>query len=465
MIAFRRRAIVAMVLGALVMALPAAAAPPRVTVDQGDGIFDQPFSVRLEGVRPRARVTISARLIDDQNQDWIAIGNFRASRAGKVNTGTDTSLGGTYEGVISGGLACTGLPVPPDKIAAYLDDAVSVGGRTSPSLGTKADTVIIIAVSVDGRALPDITVSRRYLASGVTETEVNEGKIRGRYYAPPGGGHGIPVLVLSGSSGGLATTQAALLASRGHPALAIAYFNYKDLKTSLNAIDLEQFSDGAKWLSVKSGVPRVAIFGVSRGTEAAQAVAGYLPEHIAGVVAFVPSPMFHAGIGPDPANWNVAAWALGGLPVPFMPSDRAGRDSDTAKRQGQSWPGYDGTAYFVKAWNNRAAQMLFATPVDRINVPMLLLAGEDDRIWPSALAARQIADRMTKLGKGNLVTVKSYVGVGHGLANVGQANAISGGIMHPVTKGWVALGGGIAGCGASYDAWQTMLGFLDKLAR
>src|SRR5438128_7337617 len=59
---------------------------------------------------------------------------------------------------------------------------------------------------------------------------------------------------LSGSSGGLPQELAALLASHGYAALALAYFSYEHLPAELVAIPLEYFETGMRWLHAQQGV-------------------------------------------------------------------------------------------------------------------------------------------------------------------------------------------------------------------
>ena len=58
--------------------------------------------------------------------------------------------------------------------------------------------------------------------------------------------------VLGGSGGGLPQGLAALLASHGYVALALAYFSYEHLPAELVSIPLEYFETGMRWLQGNS---------------------------------------------------------------------------------------------------------------------------------------------------------------------------------------------------------------------
>ena len=54
---------------------------------------------------------------------------------------------------------------------------------------------------------------------------------------------------LLGGTGGLVEFKASLLASRGFAALALAYFGYDDLPSSISPyVELDYIEEAAKWL-------------------------------------------------------------------------------------------------------------------------------------------------------------------------------------------------------------------------
>jgi dienelactone hydrolase len=67
---------------------------------------------------------------------------------------------------------------------------------------------------------------------------VDEGSLVGMFFQPAGSGARPAVLVLGGSEGGLPTATAALIASYGYAALALAYFGLPTLPPVLN-VDVE----------------------------------------------------------------------------------------------------------------------------------------------------------------------------------------------------------------------------------
>jgi pimeloyl-ACP methyl ester carboxylesterase len=448
--------------------LAIAAGTPQMTVEPADGLVDQPLRVRIVGAEPGAKVSITAELDDEQApaQHWTAVGAYRADAKGRVDSARSASTGGSYDGILAGGLSCSALPVPRAELPAYLEQLGRTGGRTTPLLDQRDSFAVTVSATVDGRPIGRQTIVRRYAAAGVRTTEVAEGRVNGHYFEPARA-TGIPVVVIGGSGGGVPRAQAALLASRGHPALALAYFNYKGLKPALVEIPIETFDDGARWLANKRGAKRVALIGTSRGSEAVQLTAAHFPEQVAGIVAYVPAPLIHGGFGPG-VGAGQSAWTLGGRDIEFVRFPEAdGRPAtETRAIAGKAPPGYAGSPVFMSQWANPAAYERSATPLDRIAVPMLLLGGEADAMWPSAFGAEKIRERLTALGKGKLVEVHNYPHAGHSLSRVGIANAMSSSSVHPVSKLWSTTGGEAeANCAASYDAWARVLDFLARLDR
>jgi pimeloyl-ACP methyl ester carboxylesterase len=282
-------------------------------------------------------------------------------------------------------------------------------------------------------------------------------------YFPPAAGApiGEPVVLLTGSGGGIFDKLAALLASNGHPALALGLYNYKDLPKTLLNLPLEQIRDGAQWLAQQSGSQRTVVLGVSRGSEAAQLAAAYFPDAFSGVVAEVPSHLVGGALGPGTTPKD-AACSLGGKPIP--PFD--GPDFDLAKitETAKTLPGYSGTVDLLPAWNDPAVEAKSGIPYDRIKAPLLILAAGSDGIWPSYISAERIRNRMSALGKADQVEIHVYPNAGHGMVIVGRGNPLSNVTYNTALKGYMTTGGMPNGdCEASFQAVDEVLRFLRRV--
>ena len=378
-----------------------------------------------------------------------------------MDTARSSSRDGSYRGVLAGGLACSALPVPVAELSAHLEQLSTAPGRTSPLLGTRDQFNVDIRATVDGQLAGATTIIRRYAAVGVSASEVDNGRVKGLFYQPASV-TGIPVVVVAGSGGGAWRDAAALLASRGHPALAVAYFNYPGLSASLESVPIETFAEANRWLSERTGAARVAMLGVSRGTEAVQLTAAHFPEHVAAIVLFVPAPLVHGGFGPGGGTGR-AAWSLRGEPVPFVHlSERV--TGEALAEAGRTPPGHSDAPAFLAEWRRPVSYERWGIPYDRIAVPILALGGGRDAQWPSGYGVEMIQERMAALGKAELVEAHVYPDAGHGISRPGIASPLSLYAIHRVSRLW-STNGGVpeANCAAGYDAWTRTLRFLRTL--
>ena len=113
---------------------------------------------------------------------------------------------------------------------------------------------------------------------------------------------------------------------------------------------------------------------------------------------------------------------------------------------------------FLRSLEDRAAVEAAAIPVERIRGPVLLVSGEDDRLWPSPVLAEIAVARLAAHGRA--ATHLRYAGAGHMIGPVGLP-ATANTILHPLRGRAMALGGTPAGnAAAAADSWPRVLQFL-----
>ena len=441
-----------------------AAELPQLGVTPASGLIDAPFHVTVRNVLPGSRVKVSAARPDVHGRTWTAVAEYSADVDGRVDADTFPSLSGSYEGVSPHGLWCSALPVAPDRLSAYLADLPKhpeLG--TAPSLDVRGIYTVTLTASIDGATVATATAARTYAAGIVPEEVTSAGGVRGLFFAPPAHEtHGIPVVVVAGSGGGLPDVQAALLASHGHPALAQGIFGYKDLPSTLRAIPLETFRAGARWLEERTGTHRVAIMGTSRGSEAAGLAASYFPKDFAAAIVYVPSHLSNGAFGTGVKDVE-AAWTYEGKPIPADQGETDSNNADDAMRSTQP-PGFVGTPYYLKTWSDPAISSTLGIPFERMDGPVLAIGGGADQMWPSFIGAEQIQRRLAAHGEADRAEIHIYPGAGHLVSRVGSGGPFSSFVFHPVAKDFEATGGlPNANCEGSYDAWQKVLQFLAKV--
>jgi pimeloyl-ACP methyl ester carboxylesterase len=188
------------------------------------------------------------------------------------------------------------------------------------------------------------------------------------------------VLVLSGSSGRVEEDRCRVLAGSGATVASYRWF-----EENVDRVPLESFDDALTTLHERS--ERLVVLGTSRGAEAAL-VLGARHVEIDAVVAISPSDVVWAALSQERPQRS--SWTSAGEPLPFVPYDD-GWEPDTSPPE---FVGMYEQSLETYADRVPAARI----PVERIAGAVLLVAGGDDRLWPSCDFAERIVDRRAAVG-------------------------------------------------------------------
>lgn len=403
--------------------------PPRLTVDRPDALFDAPLSIQVNDVAPFSEVTVQARTADGV---WTSSARFDVGPDGRVDLATAApTRGSSYSGADAMGLFWSLHPRDPSIWNAPPT-------THSPPPTTPGDWVVELSARVAGGPAATRTIRRLVVAPGASMRPLSPTTdgVFGQLYLPPrGAAAGPPALVFGGSEGGLSTARtAALLASHGHPALSLAYFAEPGLPPTLENIPLEYFVKAIAVLrQAAGGLGRVAVLGISRGSEAALLLGAHFPDLVGGVAAYVPSSVANVGLGPTP---GAPAWTLGGQPVPTAPLREFGDPSP-------------------------ADAPLAIIPVEDVRGPILLVSGTDDHLWPSSRYAAAIVARLDATRDPFPHQSLVYKGAGHGVGG-----PIPYAPEAPPIVGSHNLGGSpAANARGREDSWPKLLAFLARVPR
>ncbi|MDQ6897600.1 MAG: acyl-CoA thioesterase, partial [Actinomycetota bacterium] len=135
---------------------------------------------------------------------------------------------------------------------------------------------------------------------------------------------------------------------------------------------------------------RLAILGLSYGAEAALLTA-VRDTRLDVVIGLAPTDIAWEGAYDDDSDPRVSKWTWQGQDVPFVPLDR--------QWQPASEPPAFIDSYRWARQNADAEVVDRATiPVEDINGEVILVAGGDDKVWPSSEHAKAIAARRQKHG-------------------------------------------------------------------
>lgn len=231
------------------------------------------------------------------------------------------------------------------------------------------------------------------------------------------------ILVLGGSGGGIRQELAVSLAGQGLTCLGLQYFGADGLPEALVEIPLEYIEAAIRWLADRPEVtgPPVGVVGGSKGAELGLLAAATFPDLIGPVVAFAPSSVVFFGLDPIGGGADAvrrSSWSYQDRPFPFVPYP-ADVEPERTERGLAFEPIY--TAALASEPAVRAA----AIPIEQARGPILLVSGDDDRMWPSARMAAMILDRLADHDRAAETIHICYPGVGHQLLASAPTRAAS----------------------------------------
>lgn len=204
---------------------------------------------------------------------------------------------------------------------------------------------------------------------------------------------GTGVVVLAGSSGRVDSDRAKLFASQGATAIALRWFGGEGQVPGICKVPLETFFAAIDYM-VEFGCKRIVLVGTSKGAEAALLTAVYDPR-VSAVVAISPSSVVWGNIGRGVdgiSRPERSSWTLQGTPLPFVSSDPAWVPE---YREGLvTYRGLFERSLDVHQSETQAA----AIPSEKTDAEILLVAGCDDALWPSATFAASIVRRRADAG-------------------------------------------------------------------
>lgn len=415
-------------------------------------LMGEPISIVLKDAPAGKSVTFTAERIFQNTETGKRTlhkseATFTASASGEVNLSNDTpKAGSSYKRADARGLFWSMNPtsgdVPADRPIREVRITASVDGKAIANAG-----ITFIAEA------PDLKTEKVDAFPGAIF--VNSG-------AP---GKRPVVILLGGSEGGsaLINSRAAPLASRGFAVLTLPYYSpaqwpsqkqeHPELPAAFVDIPIERLNLAREWLLKRNDIDasRIALHGTSKGGEFVLLAGVHLP-WVSSIVAVVPSDVVWEGWGPNIVPGTRASFSLNGKPFPFVPYQDFGQEFvgfQTNEPVRIRRPQDKGRAA------NPAAAAKARIPVENIKAPVMVIAGQEDQVWNSAMMAHNIAERRAEAG---LVTeALIYVDAGHSLGGNGYA---------PTTqydRGLSKTGGTPEGNAfAQGDAWPKMIAFLRR---
>ncbi|XP_008283006.1 acyl-coenzyme A thioesterase 1-like [Stegastes partitus] len=344
-------------------------------------LFDKLVQVKVEGLAPHKPVQLRSKLVDDRGIVFKASALYKADGSGQVDVSRAPSLGGSYTGVEPMGLFWTMAPDTPHN-------KFTKKNVLSPT------RVELEAVNEEtGVVLASETNEREYMTEGMKRIPVEEGRIRGVLFIPPGKGPFPGIVDLYTFGGGLSEPRASLLASKGFVVLALAYFRYLDLPKNPKNLDLEYFEEAVTYLRSQPEVkgPGIGIISISHSGGLALLMSSFF----SGISATV-------CINACNANTVIPVHYKDLVIPPLSPVIKNVKITESGLvdiRDALPDPSLE---------KNRASLI----PIERATCQFLFAVSEDDHNWNSPFFANQAAAILRNHGKKSFQVV-TYPKAGH----------------------------------------------------
>lgn len=426
---------------------------PTLTITPADALIDVPRQIRVEHVEPGQTVEITT-LTRRNGVLWQAQAAYTAGDDGAVDLTRDAPVSGDYKGLAPMGLIWSQSPV----------DSPSREHFNHPV----TDALVTDVVARVAGAQAQASFTQRLALDGVTRHEVREEGLVGTLYLPAGSKPGShpAVMILNGSGGGINEPRAALYASRGYAAFALAYFKAPGLSDYISNTPLEYFQTGLRWLRSKVQPKNdfVAISGQSRGGELVLLLGATFPKEVSAVVAYVPGAVVHSGQNAcDPKIGREGpTWLLGGKPIPHV-----WENNRTA-----TWAPFDEgpsphrhEKAILTALQDPDAVARARIRVEDIEGPVILLSATDDGSWPSSLYSKMVQDKLVEVNHPYPVEWLDYENGGHSILfpYVPTTQLV---YAHPVS-GKISTSGGNPkdNARADQESWEGVKKFLDAAVK
>ena len=415
-----------------------------------DDLIDVQRIIRIEGLAAGEKVTVTSSTPRSQQRTWHSQASFEADAQGVVDLSQQAPVSGSYQEVSSMGLIWSQEPSDPSAAVVFPDNVLEA-------------LVTTIEVQTQNQGLLKGTLIQRLAREGVQRIEVREEGLVGTLFLPEGEGPWPAVMILNGSGGGINEPRAALYASHGYMAFALAYFKAPGLSDYISNTPLEYFKQGLDWLRREHKPYKnfVALNGQSRGGELVLLLASLYPKDVSAVIAYVPGAVVHSGQNAaDPAVGREGpAWLLNGQPITHV-----WQDNKTA-----TWAPFDqGPAphrhekAILTALQDKEAVARARIQVEKIQAPIIMLSGTDDGSWPSSVYSQMVKDKLQEVGFAYDVQWVDTPDAGHSII-FPYVPTTQLTYTHPVSKR-ISTSGGRADRNAlsNEDSWNTIKPFLQK---
>ncbi|RAJ04829.1 bile acid acyltransferase/acyl-CoA thioester hydrolase-like protein [Arenibacter echinorum] len=254
-----------------------------------------------------------------------------------------------------------------------------------------------------------------FLFNGVKPKIINDNGFQANYFVKKDTEKKASIVLIGGGQWGDYWGQQ--FANRGFSGLSLPYTRRAGLPKLPEEINLEYFEKALAWLKKQPEVDpnKIIVMGASRNAELSLVIASIFPNLVGGVIAFAPSSVSWSNtVLPYNSNDLKPSWKYQGIDIPYIPMDKiSGNESNKIET--------------LEYWKSGLAKIEFLThgtiKAEKINGPILLFSGKDDRVWPSSVMADMIEQRIKENNfKYSFQNIK-YEEAGHLISSNPESNS------------------------------------------
>ncbi|MBU9713179.1 acyl-CoA thioester hydrolase/BAAT C-terminal domain-containing protein [Evansella tamaricis] len=359
------------------------------------GRVDEPLQMHMDGLKPKEQIIVKLKMEHPSMGIWSSEINTNADANGKLSI---TNHGKNEFSTLIWNLK------PRDNSSAVPFQSSDVTDPIHFHIDMEA---------VESNRTESRTVTRLFKEDHVSQVNVSTEHFEGSYFYTKGQAKLPTILILGGPNGKKRNDIAALLASQGYGAFTLPYFETYKGTTGLSNVPIEKVNHAMDWLKNHDSTDgkNIILLGISKGAELAL-LAASKNKGIRGVVAY--SPASHVFEGLNKKN-SSSSWTENGKSIPYVPfTFTFGRVlNKLVAKVKKTEPSLTTMYNNSLAKYERKGKEDAIIKVENIQGPILLLSGEEDAFWPSALMAEKIVNRLKKKNFNYSVNHSKYKNAGH----------------------------------------------------
>jgi dienelactone hydrolase len=401
------------------------------------------INIKLDNLPQNKNITLHA-----YRKNWegliYSFACFKTDSKGQIQLNKDKPISATYSGVDSLGIFWS-MTKP-----TYINEELPFEIKN-----LKLNT-IYFQLEVDGKIISKDELRLILETPDIYCEEIRNKDMVANYYYPKNKQNLPLIIMLGGSNGGIREVddRAKIVSSHGYAVLALGYFGMENLPKNLERIPLEYFFNSIDWAKEKQFIDtaKIVIIGVSKGGEAALLVAS-MRRDIKGAIAFVPSNVRWQGIPDGPSFISKSSWTLNGNDLPYLKCSFSFSFFWKFICKSKQIEMREIFKPIITEDKSKIDPALIE--VEKINGPILLIAGKDDKLWPSYDMCQMMKYRLDSLKFEHQIECLNYDNAGHFIFGPDLMPTIN------YKYDQIAVGGKDSeNSAAQIDSWNKMIGFL-----